>query len=257
MLGTFFPGLLSPPVDEFLFRAKEFEVSEPLETEAGFQIVQRIDRFAGCRAILIAGTDQPARTRAQDLLRRLAGGADFAEMARANSDDPESAARGGALGIFERGPTDRLIKAAVFELHPGQLGGPIESPLGLHLIQRVDPASLDPKLADDTIARVRLILVAFAGAKGASPAQERTHDGAQKLTLDLAQRLRAGEDMAELAAAHDDDRGGRERRGDVGWIRRRSAQITPALDRVFSLKAGETAEPFATNAGWLILRRER
>jgi parvulin-like peptidyl-prolyl isomerase len=256
-LGTFFPGLLAPPLDQFLFHAAEFEVSDPIETEVGFQIVQRIDRFAGCRAILIAGSAEPARVRAQDLLRRLSAGADFAELARANSDDAASAARGGALGIFERGASDRLLKAAVFELKRGEVAGPIESPLGLHLVQRVDPASLDAQLADDTVARVRLILIAFEGAHGASPSQDRKHELAKKLAQELVGRIRAGEDMAELAALHDDDSGGRARRGDVGWIRRRSSQIPVTLDRIFSMHAGETADAVATNAGWLILRRER
>ena len=102
VLGTYFPGLLAPALDSFLFHAAEFEVSEPLESESGFQIVQRIDRLAGCRGILIAGTDQAARGKADLLLKKLKAGADFAELARANSDDQESRSKGGALGIFER-----------------------------------------------------------------------------------------------------------------------------------------------------------
>jgi len=257
VLGTFFPGLLTPAIDEFLFHAAELEVSSPIETDSGFQIVQRIDRLAGCRAILIASKDPPARERAQELLRRLSSGADFAETARACSEDAATAARGGALAIFERGANDSLLKAAAFQLKLGEIAGPIESPLGLHLLQRVEPASLDPKLADDTVARVRLILIAFEGAQGADPDQKRTHEAAGKLARELVTRIRAGEDMAELAAVHDDDSGGRERRGDVGWIRRRSTQIPATLDRVFGLRAGETADAVATNAGWLVLRRER
>ncbi len=257
VLGTFFPGLLAPPIDQFLFHAAEFDVSDPIETDAGFQIVQRIDRFAGCRAILIEGTGEPARTRSRELLQRLAGGADFAEMARANSADKESAQRGGALGIFERGPSDVLLKAAVFQLRLGEIAGPIESPLGLHLIQRVDPAAIDHTLADDTVARVRMILISYAGARGAIPIQDRKHEVAERLARDLVDLIRAGQDMAELAAKYDDDSGGRERRGDVGWIRRRTSQANPAFDHVFTMRAGDLADPIATSAGWLVLRRER
>ncbi|HTF90666.1 MAG TPA: peptidylprolyl isomerase [Planctomycetota bacterium] len=257
VLGTYFPGMLAPPIDQFLFHAAEFEVSDPIETETGFQVLQRIDRLAGCRSILIASSDSTAHKRAEDLLQRLSGGADFAELARTHSEDADSASRGGALGIFERGPSDRLLKAAVFRLKPGEVSGPLESPLGLHLIQRVEPASLDPKLADDTVARVRLILIAFAGARGAGLTQERSHEAAERLSREILARIRAGEDMAELAARYDDDSGGRERRGDAGWIRRRTPQIHADLDRVFTLRVGETTEPIATNAGWLLIRRER
>ncbi len=257
VLGTYFPGLLAPALDSFLFRAAEFEVSEPLESETGFQIAQRIDRLAGCRGILVAGKDPAARVKAGELLKKLKDGADFAELARANSDDLESKARGGAISIFERGPSDRLLKLAAFQLKVGEFAGPIESPLGLHLIQRVDPATLDPKLVAETVARLRLILVAFGGARGADAALVREHSEAQRIARELVAKLRAGEDMAELAAIHDDDRGGRTRRGDAGWIRRRTAQIDPLLDRVFTMRVGEVGDPIASDAGWLILRRER
>lgn len=257
VLGSFFPGLLAPPIDQFLFQAKEFEVSQPIESEVGFQVVQRVDRLAGCREILIAGSDAAARGRAEELFKRLTAGADFAELARANSDDAESRARGGALSIFERGPTDRLLKAAVFQLKVGEFAGPIESPLGLHLIQRVDPASLDPQLADSTVVRLRMILVAFGGARGSHPALVREHSEAGRIASELVRRIRAGEDMGELAALFDDDGDGRARRGDAGWIRRRSAQINPVIDRVFTTPVGDVMDPIATDAGWLILRRER
>ncbi len=257
MLGTVFPGMLAQPIDDFLFHAAELEVSQPIESGAGFQIVQRLERLAGCRTIFVAGSDDPARARIAGLVRELSSGADFAELASKHSEDPLTAARGGALGIFERGPSDMLLKAAAFELKVGTFGGPIESPLGLHLVQRVDPASIDASLADDTVARVRLILIAFGAARGAGLDQTRDLEAAEKLARELVLRIKAGEDMAELAAVHDDDRGGRGRRGDLGWIRRRSSQIPSALDRAFSMDVGELAEPLRTDAGWLVLRRER
>jgi parvulin-like peptidyl-prolyl isomerase len=256
VLGTYYPGVLAPAVDQFLFAAELFATSEPIAVEDGFQIVQRIDPLAGCRMILVPGEGAAAHKRAQELLAELRGGAGFAELARKVSADPQSAARGGALGIFERGPTDRLLKAAVFELKDGEVGGPIESPLGLHLVQRVQPDSLPPELADVTEARLSLILIAFRGARGCSSEQLRTPEQAASLAAQLCARIRAGEDMAELAAEFDDDRGGRARRGDAGWIRRRSPQIPAVLDRVFSLPEEVLQDPVGSEWGYLILRRE-
>jgi len=257
VLGTFYPGLLAPAADAFLFAAPEFASSDPIETATGFQILQRIDRLAGCRMIRVDGAGEAAHARAKELLAKLAEGADFAELARLSSADAESAARGGALGIFERGPTDRLLKAAVFQLQPGEVGGPIASPLGLHLVQRVDPASLDPALADVTQARLRMILIAFRGARGASAELSRTPEQALELAGELVERIRAGGDMAGLASQHDEDRDGRERGGDLGWIRRRSEQIPAQLDRVFSLPIGVVQDPLGSEWGYLILRREK
>jgi parvulin-like peptidyl-prolyl isomerase len=256
VLGTYFPGLLDPKIDQFLFGAREFEVSLPIETPTGYQVVQRIDRLAGCRGILVAGKDEAASAKFALLSKRLAAGDDFAGLAREFSDDAPSAARGGALGIFERGPADALLKAQVFRLQVGEFGV-LESPLGQHLIQRVPPADIDPALQDATVARARLILISFRGARGATKPLDRTHADAEALAAELARRIRAGEDMAELAASFDDDRGGRERRGDTGWIRRGVGQVAPVLDRVFLLPLRELQDPVATDEGFLLLRRER
>lgn len=255
VLGSFFPGVLAPAVDTFLFSADEFACSDPIESESGFHIVQRLDRLAGCRAILLAGDQAEARGR--QLRAKLVAGADFKALATEFSDDPASAARGGDFAIFERGPSDSLLKAAVFALRPNEFGGPLETPVGHYLFQRVDPTAIDPALSDVSVVRLRMILVAFAGARGSDPQVVRDHAGAETLAQELVTRIRKGEDMAMLAARYDDDSGGRTRRGDVGWIRRRSPQIQPLLDRAFSLPTGAVQDPIATNAGWLILRRER
>lgn len=257
VLGTFFPHVLAPELDHFLFASEIGAVSDPIESSAGFHVLQRIERDAACLQILIAGTDEESRRTANGLLEKLRAGAEFAELAKQHSADELSAKRGGQLAIFERGPSDRLIKADAFELHVGELGGPFPSPLGWHILKRVPVAEVDPSLRDDVTARVRAILVAFGGARGADPRLVREHDDAEALALSLVKRIRAGEDMAALAREYDDDHGGRERSGDLGWIRRRSPQVSDVVERVFLSPKGPVLDPIATNAGWLILRRER
>jgi parvulin-like peptidyl-prolyl isomerase len=257
VLGTHWPGMLSPDADRFLFSAELFSISEPLDTPLGFQVVQRVESEAGCRMILIAGHDAQAQAKAKELLAKLRAGADFAELAREHSADARSAARGGQYAIFERGPSDSLLKAAVFRAPVGALLGPLDSPEGLHLLQRVAVTEIAPELRDDNAARVRAILVAFSGARSADPRLERTQVQAGELAHELVAKIRAGADMAALAAEHDDDRGGRERRGDLGWIRRRSQQAVSSFDRVWLVPRGEVCDPIPTNAGWLIVRRER
>jgi Parvulin-like peptidyl-prolyl isomerase len=69
------------------------------------------------------------------LKAELEGGADFAELARANSDCP-SGEDGGSLGSFPRGAMVREFDEAAFALQPGQVSGVIETAFGYHLIQR-------------------------------------------------------------------------------------------------------------------------
>jgi peptidyl-prolyl cis-trans isomerase D len=52
-----------------------------------------------------AKTDAAAKQKAEDLLKQIKGGADFAALAKANSDDPGSKEQGGELGMIQRGVT--------------------------------------------------------------------------------------------------------------------------------------------------------
>jgi peptidyl-prolyl cis-trans isomerase D len=105
------------------------------------------DRFTSeekvrARHILVktdAGADDAkkaeARKKAEGLLARAKGGADFAELARKQSDDPGSATKGGDLGLFSRGQMVPPFEAAAFALEPGQLSEVVESPFGFHVIK--------------------------------------------------------------------------------------------------------------------------
>jgi parvulin-like peptidyl-prolyl isomerase len=77
---------------------------------------------------------------------RLEGGADFAEMAAAESEDPGSKSRGGDLGTFGRGEMVPEFERAAFEAPVGKVVGPVRSPFGWHLIivdERVSPVDGD------------------------------------------------------------------------------------------------------------------
>lgn len=75
------------------------------------------------------------RTRAQELLDQISGGADFGELARSRSEDPGSAPQGGDLGFFTRDLMVKPFADAAFEMKPGETRGPIETEFGLHLIR--------------------------------------------------------------------------------------------------------------------------
>jgi peptidyl-prolyl cis-trans isomerase D len=60
---------------------------------------------------------------------------EFAELARKNSGDPGSAAKGGDLGTIERGMMVKPFENAVFSMKVGEISEPIETQFGLHLIR--------------------------------------------------------------------------------------------------------------------------
>lgn len=260
VLGSFAHGMLDTHLDAFLFSAESGAVSEPLETPAGIAILQRIDTEAAVLQIRIDVKDPageaPARARLAQLLPRLPGG-DFGKLAREFSDDAETRARGGQFAIYERGAGDTLLKAAAFELPLGGISEPIRSPLGYHVLKRVAPAEVDPKLRENQWVRLRAILVQYDLALGADMSHTRDQKKARELVDALAARVRNGEDLAALAAEFNDDPGGRERKGDLGWIHRGAPNITPMLSQAALLPVGSVCEPLLSPFGYLIVRRER
>ncbi len=86
-----------------------------------------------------------ARAKAQDLLKQIKEGADFAELAKANSDCPSSK-QGGDLGFGEksnpnsgrRGTWVAPFEKAAFELKPGQVSDIVETQFGYHIIKITD-----------------------------------------------------------------------------------------------------------------------
>ncbi len=257
VLGSFPQGLLAKKMDAFLFGAELGEVSEPIETGNGIHLLQRVDALAASRHILVRGTSEESRRRCEALLERIRAGEDFGEVAKESSEDLTSAERGGLFTIFERGSRDRLLKAAAFRAAMGETVGPIESPSGFHLIQRVPLEGHDPSLRETTWVRARAILLSHKDVPSGALFHERTTAEAAALAVSLHGRIQAGEDMAELAREFNDDAGGKERSGDLGWLHRGNPRMVKFLDRAFTAEPGELLEPIAVNVGWVILRRER
>jgi peptidyl-prolyl cis-trans isomerase D len=101
----------------------------------------RVPERAHVRHILLKTTDKPKeelpkiQARAEDLLKQVKGGADFAELAKKQSDDPGSAAKGGDLGWIARGQTVAAFENTAFSLKPKDISGVIKTEYGFHIIQ--------------------------------------------------------------------------------------------------------------------------
>ena len=256
VLGSFPGGVLAPEFDAFLWEAEVDGVSDVIESQGVLHLVQRVETYAAVRQLFLEGRDEVVRSRLLELRAQVSSGASFSDLAREHSMDLPSAARGGDYAVLERGPRDAQLKRAAFQLELGELSQPVATPLGWHLLERVDPSELGPELFEENWGRFRGALITHAASPvAANP--ERSLTEARALTSEIHSRLESGEPFAPIASFSNDDPGGRARAGDLGWVHRKTPGLPAYLARAFLLDPGEVGVPTETQTGWIIIQRER
>ena len=80
-------------------------------------------------------TDEEAKTRAEQVRDRVHRGEPFAEMAKRFSDDKQTAERGGALGLYERGMLRKEFEDLVFNNNPGFITDLLDVPTGYLMLK--------------------------------------------------------------------------------------------------------------------------
>lgn len=152
-LGWRNPGQLPELFVSALERLQPGEISEVLRGPNGFHLLRLNDRRGGTlseetveqthvRHILLRPSEiqslNDIRERLRQLRDRLANGEDFETLARANSEDPASAAKGGDLGWVGPKQLVPAFEQAMNDLAPGEISDPVQTPFGLHLIQALE-----------------------------------------------------------------------------------------------------------------------
>jgi peptidyl-prolyl cis-trans isomerase D len=133
------------------------KLSSALPTDAELQkeYNANLDKFrtperVEVRHILIksdATNDAAMKTKAEGILKQLkAPGADFAKIAKENSQDPGSAEKGGELGWIVKGQTVPEFEKAAFSLPVGQMSDLVKTTYGYHILQvsKHEQAQLQP-----------------------------------------------------------------------------------------------------------------
>ena len=90
-------------------------------------------------------TEQQAMQKAAGIAARIRGGADFAQVAKTDSDDVQSAANGGSLGPLRADQLPPEIASVVTKLKPGEVSDPVKTQFGIHVFNVAEPSLADLK----------------------------------------------------------------------------------------------------------------
>ena len=81
--------------------------------------------------------DAAAKAKAEDVLKQMKAGGNFAELAKKYSDDPGSKDKGGELPMIPTAQLDPAYAKAAMALKPGQTSDLVRSQFGYHIIQTI------------------------------------------------------------------------------------------------------------------------
>lgn len=195
------------------------------------------------------------RTRAENVLQQARAGADFAQLAAANSDG-EEAMRGGDMGPRSAAGWPELFLQATQGLRAGQVSGLVQSGNGFHILKVLDrdEPKNDGPLGDqgpvsEAQTQARHILIRTSAVVSDAQARERLQQLRERI-------VRGGENFAALARQYSDDASAPQG-GDLGWVS--PGETVPAFERAMEgLQPGEVSQPVQSPFGWhLILVEDR
>jgi peptidyl-prolyl cis-trans isomerase SurA len=146
-----------PPQFAAMIRGmKPGDMTEVIRGGGGFQIVQLEEMREAqpskvtmyhAQDVMVAVNDavgvEQARQKAEALHARIAGGEDFAKVAKEASDDKQTRGNGGDMGWFPADGWGTAIRDQIQKLSDGQLSPVFQSDLGFHFIKRLGSKEQD------------------------------------------------------------------------------------------------------------------
>lgn len=185
---------------------------------------------------------QQASALADDIVKQLRSGADFAEMAVRHSA-AQDALQGGDFGWKTLNQLPSLFAPAVKALKPAEVSEPLRSASGLHILKLYDSRGAERVVVRQSHARHILI----------KPSQIRTEEQAKKFISELREQIIKGADFAALAKAHSDDPGSANLGGDLGWAN--PGKFVPEFESTLEkLADNEVSEVFRSQFGWHVMQ---
>lgn len=187
---------------------------------------------------------QKAKQKADAVVEKLRAKADFNKTAVESSDDAQ-ALQGGDLGWRTLSQMPTLFVDVVAKMSPGEVSDAIRSPSGFHIIKVMDFKGISKKPHVLTKTKVRHILI---------KTNELIDDNeAKKRLLALKDRIAHGDNFAELARSHSDDKGSAIKGGNLDWVT--PGALVPEFENAMNnLAINAMSEPVQTQFGWHLIQ---
>ncbi|WP_437880211.1 peptidylprolyl isomerase [Pseudomonas sp. LRF_L74] len=184
---------------------------------------------------------QAAERKVAEIHSQLQSGADFGQLAIANSAS-ENALEGGDIGWRKAAQLPPPLDQVISNLSVGGVTDPIRTPGGFMIIKLLEKRGGDTLVRDEV--HVRHILI--------KPSEIRSEAETKRLAERLYQRITSGEDFAELAKSFSEDPGSALNGGDLNWIDPNA--LVPEFREVMAkTPTGELSKPFKSPYGWHVL----
>jgi peptidyl-prolyl cis-trans isomerase D len=187
-----------------------------------------------------AKTDAAAKAKAEGLLKQIQGGANFADLAKANSDDPGSKVQGGELGFARRGMMVPPFENAIFTQKIGDTQI-VKSDFGYHIVQAEERQPAHAMSLAEVAPTIHMTLV----RKKAATAEE---NFAQTLTSEASKN-----GLEKTAYAHHLQFTTTPMVTEHGVISA-FADSSKVLEKAFAAKRGDPAQYASTGEGYAIFQ---
>ena len=170
-------------IEKYFEDNRESQFTQPEEIHARHILIQPAGGEEGVDKISDEAK-QAAKAKTESLLKEIKNGADFAELAAANSTDPGSKDKGGDLGWFGKGKMVEAFENAAFALKPGETSEVVETPYGYHIIQVLDKREAKVFTLDEARPKIEPVLK-----------QQKAKAAAEAKAKELRELCKPGEDL--------------------------------------------------------------